>query len=334
MRDINDLWAKSNGIKLTEHSIWISKLAVFLAERSSLSIDFIETVRISALLHDIGKCLEHTQLYFHSKICQKPTDEYDEYDHNDISHNEISWAFLADILPWDKYNLELNAIYWHHAKRIRSNNKDYKNNQEFLEKISDEDMKMLNKVFIHLTNNTIIPKPIGKRPPINIPPFHQNTTNGDNEKYILCRTCLISADRYISSLSLKDFDRLKNGEISFETIVENIITRNPISYVKPKEYDSKRYDMQLQCALDARLNQTNIVKGTAGIGKTLIGLLWNFSRNNKLIWVGSRNIICESVYLSIIEELKKLQVNRYFGRIIFNLRKKKKSSIPRARRRI
>jgi hypothetical protein len=51
------------------------------------------------------------------------------------------------------------------------------------------------------------------------------------------------------------------------------------------------------------IQRTTQINAPAGFGKTLLGLLWNFRRGRKLIWVCPRNIVAESVYKSINEEL-------------------------------
>ena len=53
-----------------------------------------------------------------------------------------------------------------------------------------------------------------------------------------------------------------------------------------------------------KIGKTTQVNAPAGFGKTILGLLWAFNSNKKIIWVCPRNTVAESVYRSITEELK------------------------------
>jgi hypothetical protein len=82
-----------------------------------------------------------------------------------------------------------------------------------------------------------------------------------------------------------------------------------LDYTLPTNYNPSRLNLQLQITNDCNINRTTIVKAPAGFGKTFIGLLWSVKRKNKLLWVCPRNIIVESVYDSILKELKNLQLD-------------------------
>ena len=119
--------------------------------------------------------------------------------------------------------------------------------------------------------------------------------------YILARAILISSDILASTIT--DFNDLDNVKIT------KLLKNNTDFYniIEHPIYKGERFNQQLNIVKNT--GKTTIVKAPAGFGKTITGILWNLKSDKKLIWVCPRNIIVETLYDSIVEEVKKLNIN-------------------------
>ena len=289
--------AKSDGTTLLNHSKLTKLFAVeiyeqmFLSEYKKLKTnklkDIISTV---AMLHDIGKCMESFQNILNSgkEIKQKKFDKL-------WLHNQVGWCFLLDYF---KDNNILDSIYWHHGVFDK-----IKNSSDI--KISIEDKKNMLEYLTQTGIKFNFKKSSTKSEPefFNSDKDYEKRIKNIDEQYLI-RSCVISADRLSSQYNISDVDDLLNNNIKISDIVKLHIIKKQIYYEK-SPYDNDRFKRQEKIVFDINNSKKNtfIIKAPAGFGKTLIGLLFSFKRNKKTIWVCPRNIVAESVYNSIMEEL-------------------------------
>lgn len=307
--------AKSNGITLRDHSNLVSNIAVFIASAiSSLSVEnlkkTLEAIRKAGLLHDIGKCIEQ----FQKKLIKSVFDD-ENLEHR---HNEVGWAFLSRELnlPKDELAIVLDLVYWHHGI---SNEMNKHTDMEIYNSISESDKDRMRDFVKEVLGEEYL-NDVPTRGITKSPVYYYN----DSEKQDLntlntfTRTCLISADRIVSAGNSRSYAELCD-EIS------NINNRNKSVDISNHIYKGNvRYIMQDDVSTKAIFG-TTLVKAPAGFGKTLIGLLSNFKTEKKLIWVCPRNMVAESVYKSILEELEKFSVNNITVELFLGGKTKKKN---------
>lgn len=328
--------AKSNGMSLELHSKCVAKIATELSKQL-LPEDFLsenlEKIQISALIHDIGKCLEGIQKYFKSFNAQD-VQESDEMELGTIHHHEASWAIAMCLFDKSKFEYALNAIYWHHAKPIydkETKESDYISN--ILNKISESEIEEIYKNLSILIPKALIPfeqfinniksfKESGEK----TPSYYSPTESRSNQHSILYRTILISSDRISSSLSIRENELVLSDDNFCKSLLEN--SKKLLTASIPSFYDKERVNLQIEIAKQCDENKTTIVKAPAGFGKTLVGLLWTLNRENKLLWVCPRNVVVESVYDSILSEINSLGLNGKISVELFVTGNRKQSTNP------
>jgi len=293
---------KSDGTPLIEHSEMVSKVAVIIYETTVKNVDnkVRESIRIGGLLHDIGKCTEHFQKLLKKQDTEETIKDCGSYN---IRHNELGWMFLKNNFNHKQKNDILDVVYWHHG--VSPNNfkpdgfykgdiiisdVDTNNMKEFLSEVIGDDFFMVKN----------LPEPF-KRPHYFI--ASDDFNDEVNEKKLLMRSCIISADRIVSSNICKNLndgelrDFIRNYNTTSTSIDINTHTFNSIS----NQRFQQQIDITKQIINDT--NRTHIIKAPGGFGKTITGLLWSLQRNRRLIWVCPRNDIAKSVYRSLINEL-------------------------------
>ncbi|MCK9447150.1 CRISPR-associated endonuclease Cas3'', partial [bacterium] len=197
---ILNIIAKDNGELLINHSKNVSKYAVEIAKKSlNVNIDdydnILESIRIASLLHDIGKnCKRFQDLLKNSKSEIK----------SKFRHNEIGWAVVKKYLkPSKSYNVDIisDTIYWHHGI---SNKMEIHMMDEILLDIKSKNKDDINimisflKYFVgdeNIQENTNI---YNKSPKYFTIP--ENDIYDVNNIKLILRTCVLSADRIVSSL--------------------------------------------------------------------------------------------------------------------------------------
>lgn len=289
--------AKSTGQSLIEHSTLVSRIAVEIAKNSLLSEDeeLLESIRLGGLLHDIGKCTK----FFQKKI-NKDLDELNIESGLKYRHNEIGWAFLSRYLTLPKRQLSiiLDSVYWHHGISNKLNG--YNDTDVIIDELDVETM-------VSYLTDIIDSENIGEKAykPKKAPIFYTNDEDADekNSEFLFSRTCIISADRIASSLT-----SINITDEEIKTLI-NEATLRPVDIDIEKHcfFGNPRFIKQMEIV--DKIQRTTQINAPAGFGKTLLGLLWNFRRGRKLIWVCPRNIVAESVYKSITEELENFGVD-------------------------
>lgn len=311
---MKELLGKSDGTTLKNHSELVSKVAVMMYDTTASYIDptIRESIRIAGLLHDIGKCTGFFQSKLHASVSESII-ENDQPKKYPFRHNEIGYAFLYNHLTLNKSiydkKLILDAVYWHHG--VTPDN--FKKSSPIYNKpieISPEDSSIMFSFVTDIIDASFI---VGE-PPMVVTQFNRpdyfiaHEQNDDtNQTKLLVRNCIISADRVVSQGLC---DHLSDDQIlSFVNSFNNrkcLIDINTHTYATQS---SNRFINQTSIAtsiVNDNLNGINahIIKAPAGFGKTLTGLLWNFQRDKRLIWVCPRNDVAQSVYHAIVNELK------------------------------
>jgi CRISPR-associated endonuclease Cas3-HD len=288
---------------LIEHLKATASLAKTMAEKLGLSDTIQEKIYIAALLHDLGKAVKRFQDYM-SSLSNYIVDDYSDGDVDNPLHHEISWAYLTKKINDEQI---LNAVYWHHARPINIKLKkinEYNDADTILKSVSENDLFSLDNLFntLNISNNYIISSDVNKEIPNLFKKDIQNF-NLENSEFMLIRGCVISADRCISSL--ENLDNINN-----DNIIKDILSGNILGDIStPENYDEKRFQRQQDIVTFIESNKTSIVKAPAGFGKTIIGILWAKKNNQKTIWVCPRNIVAETVYENIENELTALKLN-------------------------
>lgn len=287
--------AKSFGIELITHSrnVLLTANKIIYTILKNPESTTLEVIKLGALLHDIGKCTEVFQKMLNGKLKKSK---------NKFRHNEIGWAFLYRYLNVNSETLKqvLDIVYWHHGI---SNKLNENNHFQILESVSENDIETMKTILVELLGDDYllkIPRDAENYNGEKTPLYYSR--NDDLEKYVINRTCIISADRLASKLEEKGL--LDNVD---EIIDEYLIKENTFVLDNcPSEYTT-RFSKQLEIVDSCE--KTTIIKAPAGFGKTLTGLIWGAKTNKKLIWVCPRNAVALSVYNSVLNELKAFNLN-------------------------
>jgi CRISPR-associated endonuclease Cas3-HD len=304
--------SKSNGLSLETHSKCVAKIADSIALQilgENIFKEHVYKIRIAALIHDIGKCTNSFQNYIKSKIEQEDVEDFE--DSNIILHHELSWAIAFCLFNKADFEYALNAIYWHHAKPIYDS--EFKTNDyisSILNTISTEELENIYKELSVLIKDDLIPfekfiENVNKNKisAEKTPEYYIQLSDAPSNRFnIIYRSCLIASDRISSSLTISENLRVLNDENFLHSLLKN--EKEILAPVIPSFYNKERVSLQVDIAKQCHLNSTTVVKAPAGFGKTLIGLLWSLERSQKLLWVCPRNIVVESVYDSILSEIK------------------------------
>lgn len=312
--NIEDMLAKSTGVKLITHNRNVAIVSEHIAKKLLVSPtkEEIETIRVTGLLHDIGKMTEDFQDLLKIKKTKRNSK-------NKFLHNEIGWAFLTKYFNTEDLKISSehvnNMIYWHHGIYNKFNT-TYSGT--IIDSLSKDDIDLMKKILVELLGeNSLLPED-KTREEGKSPLFYRDSDNYReyNRFFSVNRTCLISADRIVSQLE-DDYLKENNNYLvitkaNISEILDNILDEKinktvPYSITKPIEFDGERYDNQ-KLISESCSDNTTIIKAPAGYGKTLVGLLWSSLNNKKTIWVVPRNEIAYSIYDSIIEELNILNL--------------------------
>ena len=249
---------------------------------------------------------------------------------------------ISSIKPTIKH-----AIYWHHAKPFRTKEKDgfdtygkifnklkanlgdkaeallSKQSTDMLNIVCEIDKKyrgvdsslLLKSYSQNFDSETLInyehtPLPFYKEYPLsdNLKDYQSKIlTNAHNNEV---RACLITADRWVSSLSARDLSSLiKNHNVSAfveEQLVNNVLVESSlISHIQQcisNFPDSERSQKQTTVATDLAddIEHVKVLAGAAGCGKTKIALEWAGLRNaQQIIWVCPRVQICQGMFTEL-----------------------------------
>jgi CRISPR-associated endonuclease/helicase Cas3 len=307
--------ANTKGQDLVSHLKATAQVARSMAQYLGLSKEIEDKVYVSGLLHDIGKVVPSFQKYM--KKCTSTTEVLivDDSFQDDVTgfplHHEIGWAYLTTKIGDDRI---LNAVYWHHSRPIHPNGKKtktYDTADEVCVCLDPKDIAALDKLWQLLL--PLIPADLignTKRGNIDVPDLFDKDgsyNRNDNAEFMLVRACVISADRHVSSLAASSVDQLKASEgLCNKEVAELVSGGIQGTTIKPSGYGQDRFDLQVGIVASVGDERTSIVKAPAGLGKTLIGILWSKMRQGRVLWVCPRNVVADAVYENIIREVELL----------------------------
>jgi len=299
------LLAKDNGLSLLEHSNIVAHIGYELSKvvlNNNVFKKDLDIIKYSCLLHDIGKLTTE----FQNKLNGMSTKSLR------FRHNEIGWAFVSKYLndEFENKDIILNSIYWHHGI---SNKLNHYTDSEILDSLDSSSIYNMLSYLKHIVgdNNVSLIEEDEKSP------LFYNTYVGDELKKLGNKLSKLSRKQLILNIVISS-DRISSEYKKIDAIPDNLIdsyfnlsidgSSNKFENCKFKDTD--RFNKQLSILNnDIGDSKTTMLKAPAGFGKTLLALMWAIRKNKKIMWVVPRNAIAYSVYNSIKEELKNLNIN-------------------------
>ena len=238
-----------------------------------------------------------------------------------------------------------HAVYWHHAKPFRPKG-GFETLSDLYEKINSvykgyawnlivlKSVEILNKVSeidktYHQSSESFLSKCYINEPDVdgldyinsNLPEYKSYklkeqlsdycadvSTNANNNEI---RACLITADRWISSLSAHELASIIKHKTLMEFISEQleisqiVVQSNLVSHITQclKSFpDSERTKKQAEVAnkLAEDIDDVAVLAGAAGCGKTKIALEWAKLKNaQQIIWICPRVQICQGIFTEL-----------------------------------
>lgn len=297
---------------------------------------FLKCLSITLALHDVGKIDSNFQNFMQKNTrTEKINEEGIENIKNLIRHNTISWAYVVSRIKGmykTKYNAITSSILWHHTCY---NIED--NSINILKNLKKDDLSMMDN-FYHFFKNYIntnfnynfntdknyeivdnfdeMPRrwiseekvydKIQISTDTNIEQVYEPDT-----KLQLIRAILIFSDRLISSCECdlqKILDNDKKYIYDYFTSISNSNFKGEINLFNC-DYDKERLNKQIDLLNETKNFEHVSIKACAGFGKTLFGIMWYFLHKKRVLWIVPRNIIAHNTYISIINELEKMNVN-------------------------
>jgi hypothetical protein len=306
---VQQMLANSAKQPLLDHLQSVALVGRAMAEACGLTDpSLLSEVEAAGWTHDIGKAIKPMQDILVGKKSADP-------DFEGPLHHEISWAFLASKFgPFPTNKRILGAVYWHHARPFGADGSSYETRDEILSALKKEDLRRLDLLFSALPlapffradeHGTDLSEEDPEVPALFV--ADGDGSKNENARQLVLRTCVIAADRLVSSLTLKQVSALVSGKTKAVDLVGSLSgSLPPISVSAPKNYGRKRFDLQVKAASDAAETKTCILRAPAGFGKTLCGLLWLIRLGRPALWVTPRNVVAEAVYRNLCEEIDAL----------------------------
>lgn len=314
--DIIKLIGKGNKTGLLDHSIMVYNVSMVVANTLNITDnEILGKIGMAALLHDIGKAYHKFQNYITNGV---------ESDTNNILHHQISWCISAIIFNHRKWDAMLNAIYWHHPSIIDNKNSNTRGKIDaytIFKELTNEDISVIVDILNHyhqeypnlFKNNINISDITEPSLSISTPGFFYDNSGITNDKslnedILIHRAILISSDRIASNEQYDGLRILKNDVLYIQSLLT--LEKDVIVVDEHPIYDNApdgRFSKQVEIINDIT-NCTTILKAPTGFGKTILGLLWSLRSKKKLLWVCPRNVVVETVYQSINEELTNLNL--------------------------
>lgn len=292
---MRNLLAKKNGTSLVEHSRSVAEVATYIASKSlpGTEKELLDTVRLSALLHDIGKGTGSFQ--------KRLTDiSGEEIINNKIKfrHNEVGWAFLKKHLSGKipHYDKVCDAVYWHHGiTNAIGKNTD----TEIYDTLVSSDISSMKEILTTLLTEEYLTDNFDTCVTPNYYQLPKSTTQtlSDNMDNSFIRMCVCSADRIVSMLEEE------NRVSEYKEHIGKIEKRTPFGITTNPYPESDRFENQRE-VVNKSSEKTTLIKAPAGFGKTLTGLMWASQSPKKLLWVCPRNSIATTLYESVLKELR------------------------------
>jgi CRISPR-associated endonuclease Cas3-HD len=289
MNKMHTFLAKSNGKNLIEHTNEVVNNIKILTTKFDVDEVNTEILTLSAILHDIGKIRNKTQTFFKKGIEDKSKYKF--------AHNIIGWYFISKYVNHKDKSTIANLVLWHHANYNSCENlpKEIFNIQK---EITDDELNAMKDICRHYDIDIVNEDDY-------IDPEYKTQFNEVDNLY---RGILITSDVCASS----------------DESVDEIFTKQSmeLSNVDPDFIGSDRTKKQLDIINNIEDDNTTLIKAPTGFGKSIIGVLWAMPRDKQVIWVCPTNVISESIYDDIIDNLKLLKVHVNIELYITGERKK------------
>jgi len=304
--------ANSKGQDLISHLKATANISKAMAIHLGLSEELINKIYVAGLLHDIGKAVPSFQNFIGGTPSALIVDEdFQDPIIGSPLHHEVGWAYLTEKIGDEQI---LNAVYWHHARPIHPDGdkrtKTYDSASQILETLSSADRKSLDALWAQLLPLFPMGLNLGNlsdpEKSIEVPSLFvvDDGNKNYNAIFMLVRACVISADRHISALGVTLVELLAGNKVSAKDEVVAMLSGGiQVEIILPIGYDQDRFDLQQVVTNLAGDGRTVIVKAPAGLGKTLIGILWSKLRAGKVLWVCHRNAVTDAVYENIVKEI-------------------------------
>lgn len=294
------LKANNQGQDLISHSLAVSRVSKYLAEKLGLSNKLIDASEKAGLLHDVGKAERGFQCYMSGNVGKGQFDG--------PYHHEVSWAVLRSGGFNDQ--IVLNAVYWHHAQPLTNKYEVRERAEDILDGLELSDVFAFCES-VGIVLDTSLPDKDVAVPTI----YHKKHEGSTNAEMMGVRACVVAADRFVSTL-VSDLSNIDMAGLDkyFGDVGTSI-------YTMPTGYDATRFVNQVECVTKCLTAQTSQVRAPAGYGKTMQGILYSLERGRRAYWVTPRNVIAESIYVNIQRELKALGVSRSVELFLGGIRK-------------
>ena len=280
--------------------------------------------------HDLGKLTKENQECLNTD--KKMT----------IPHNITSWAFLCEYTnlssdPLFKYAVK-NVLYSHMCD-IKSDSNglldDTSTPSQILESLSKEDIQTIRDKFQESLNIygekfncdfsdvKLVDRPNDSEDTILNTKHYPKMKEANFEElskfslFFISKAFTIGCDRLSSQISSSDkemFEKILNED---SAAVNDILLRK--YYKKPINiniddlvnagYDKERLIKQFEVINEINSNKNNILRASAGDGKTMAALIPALAQDRKVFWIAPTNSIAVGAYDSIIRELKQIGIS-------------------------
>ncbi len=290
-------------------------------EISVLLYQLLDHSSIKSINPDQKKSIKHTIYWHHTKPFRKEGDFVKYRDiYKKLSQN-LKDSSVSDLLEKSLKLLELVAV----IERRYSNKK------------AAEVLNAINKNFAEDLEQRI--DDLDK----DLPAYKAYDSEENISKYLSCissnannnlmRSCVIAADRKISSLTAEELeDHIKNNKL--ESLSSDLLSlesnlKSDIETCLKNFPKSDRTNKQQEIANQlAEVSGVAVLSGPAGCGKTKIALEWAKLKNvQQLIWICPRVQICQGLFEDLTKEyLPDTQIEIYTGEFKFTNKWKNQTS--------
>lgn len=273
---------------------------------------------------------------------------FDKYPrHNEVSallYYLLDNVNLKFINPENKRSIR-HAIYWHHAKPYRKEKEEFNSYEAIYKKLIrnqsgafmadffEKSLSLLKKVVV-IDNkyrslysskvgslytesiNIDVVETLRDAPPL--PAYKEYDSEEDFELYRknikvnasnnISRSCLITADRVISTLSVIDLHNAIEHNSLDEVVAELLLLESSLGYHIKKclisfplsAHTKKQAEVALQLT---KSEGVAVLAGAAGCGKTKIALEWaSLKEAKQVIWICPRVQICQGLFYELTSE--------------------------------
>lgn len=300
-----EIIAKTNpNVSLIDHLKLVAETSEMLASKLSDNEDIIIMSYIAGLFHDIGKCTRSFQEHL--------TEGREDY----ATHNVSGYMFFKTLVSDLKINSinaldsVSNVILYHHPtsyvydKDKVCDNIDEDDVDSMYSLISDlmdiVKEKYGDSVNISWNRRFDSDEMLEKVKNVDEPKFY--LSNSDIETFFI--TNVVKPADVIASHYEKD--KSKTIEEYFSEEMNRSVS--DFELIKPEGYD-ERFDIQKDYAekMISRNKPINLFDSQTGFGKTMLGILYLLTNNNKKgYWVCPQNSIADGVYRTVVKEISNL----------------------------